>query len=97
MIRKKAARKTDAYVSRETIDDSESDSGDGNRNDPRHRHDSDDGNRNDMRHRNDSDGDRNLSTANHRDPWAVTVAPHYPPPSSTSRKEDVSSPGNRPY
>ena len=80
-----------------------------NRIDGRHRHENDanridvrhrienDANRNDGRHRNDSDGDRNLSTANHRDPWAVTVAPHYPPPSSTSRKEDVSSPGNRPY
>jgi hypothetical protein len=47
MIRKKAARKTDAYVSRETIDDSESDSDD-----------NDERNRNEVRHRNDSDGDR---------------------------------------
>lgn len=31
-----------------------------------------------------------LSTSNHRDPWAVTVAPHYP---SSSRKEELSSPG----
>ena len=67
MIRKKAARKTDAYVSRETIDDSESDSDDGNRNASRHRHDSDDGNRNDTRHCNDSDGDMRRSVSSQGD------------------------------
>ena len=36
-------------------------------------------------------GVTNLSSANHRDPWAATALAY--PPSSSNRKEDLSSPG----
>ena len=38
-------------------------------------------------------GVTNLSSANHRDPWAVTASAY--PPSSSNRKEDLSSPGTQ--
>ena len=65
MIRKKAARKTDAYVSRETIDDSDSESDDENRNDVRSRNDSE-GDRNDMQHSFSSQSDGNRDDARNR-------------------------------